>query len=588
MRNESTTLALALDRGTLRRMAGARSFERGEDYFAGGQVRALAEHAGTIAARVLGTREYRVKLWVEAGNLDFSCTCPVGDDGAFCKHCVAVGLAWLAGRSEGEASSKKRAKPAVTMDDVRACLAGQDKAALVDLLMEQAMDDDRLRQRLLMKAAKKGPQGLDLATYREAIDSAADTGGFVEYGAAHGYAQGIEDAVDSVEELLKEGHAAEVIELAEHALAAVEDGMESVDDSDGHMGGILERLQEIHHAACKKAKPEPETLARRLFEWELRTDWDTFFGAADKYAGLLGKTGLAVYRKLAEAEWARVPDLRPGRDDQEKYGKRFRITHIMETLARQSGDVEALVAVKQRDLSSAYAYLQIAESYQQARKHDLALEWAERGLKVFPQRTDSRLREFLAGEYHRRKRHDEAMALVWAEFTERPSLDQLQNLKSHADRIGEWPAWREKALACMRERIGKAKRDVQKSRWGWSGRADHSELVRVFLWEKDVEAAWREAREGGCSNDLWMELAARREKDHPADALAIYQKQIEPTLNHKNNEAYRAAVGHLRKIHALMGRLGQSGKFARYLESVRAAHKPKRNFMKLLDRAKWE
>jgi len=36
-----------------------------------------------------------------------------------------------------------------------------------------------------------------------------------------------------------------------------------------------------------------------------------------------------------------------------------------------------------------------------------------------------------------------------------------------------------------------------------------------------------------------------------------------------------------------MGRLGQSGEFAGYLESVRAAHKPKRNFMKLLDRAKW-
>ena len=74
-----------------------------------------------------------------------------------------------------------------------------------------------------------------------------------------------------------------------------------------------------------------------------------------------------------------------------------------------------------------------------------------------------------------------------------------------------------------------------------------------------------------------MELAAKREKDHPEDALAIYQKQIEPTLAHKNNEAYRAAVGLLRKIHGLMGRLGQSGEFARYLESVRAVHKPKRN-----------
>jgi hypothetical protein len=32
--------------------------------------------------------------------------------------------------------------------------------------------------------------------------------------------------------------------------------------------------------------------------------------------------------------------------------------------------------------------------------------------------------------------------------------------------------------------------------------ADRSELVRIFLWEKDVDSAWREAKSGGCSSDL--------------------------------------------------------------------------------------
>lgn len=111
------------------------------------------------------------------------------------------------------------------------------------------------------------------------------------------------------------------------------------------MGGILERLQDLHHKAYKKAKPDPEALARRLFEWELRTDYDTFYGAAETYADVLGERGLAVYRKLAEAEWAKVPARGPGREHPEKYGKRFRITHIVETLARQTGDMEAVVAI---------------------------------------------------------------------------------------------------------------------------------------------------------------------------------------------------------------------------------------------------
>ncbi|MBI3090671.1 MAG: SWIM zinc finger family protein [Candidatus Tectomicrobia bacterium] len=571
----------------LQRAAGARSFERGEGYFAGGRVGSLAEHGGTVTAKVRGTLPYRVKFWIEDGKVRYSCTCPVGQDGAFCKHCVAVGLAWLDQARPDHAGEKKLAKPVVTMKDVRAYLAGQDKNALVDLLMEQGMDDDRLRQRLLMKAAKERAKGLDLATYRLAIDEAVDGGGFVDYRGAYDYASRIEEVIDAVEDILKGGYASEVIDLTEHALEDVEAAIESVDDSDGHMGGILERLQELHLKACRKAMPDPEELARRLFAWELRAEWDTFYGAADTYADVLGEKGLAVYRTLAEAEWAKVRPLGPGRDDPAKYGTRFRITHIMETLARRTGDVEAVVAVKTRDLSTAYDYLQIAETYQQAGKHDLALDWAERGVTAFPTRTDPRLREFLAAEYHRRGRHDDAMALAWAEFAESPTLDRYQNLKRHADKIGQWTTWRAKALDLLRQSIAAAKRQASGDRWAWERRSDHTELVRVFLWEKDIKAAWREATEGGCADDQWMELAKKREKSHPEDALPLYQRRIEPTLSRKNNEAYREAVGLLKKVQELMARLGRESEFAQYLASVRAAHKPKRNFMKLLERTQW-
>jgi uncharacterized Zn finger protein len=582
----SASFAGILDRRILRQMAGARSFERGEEYFASGRVRALTQHEAQVTAKVRGTREYRVELWTESDGVGYACTCPMGADGVFCKHGVAVGLACL-DEATGAGKQRKPPKPVITMEDVRADLERQNKDTLVGLIMEQAMDDDRLRERLLMKTARKGPKGLDLATFRRAIDNAVDTGEFVDYRSAWDYAQGIEEVIGSIADLLKEGHANEVVELAEYFLAAVEERIGEVDDSDGHLGGILERLQELHHAACKKAKPDPEALAKRLFEWELRTQWDMFSGAAATYAGLLGTKGLTMYRKLAEAAWARVPVLGPGRDDADRYGKRFRITQIMESLAEHSGDLEALVAVKSRDLSHAYSYLQIAEIYKQARRYDQALEWGERGVKAFPSRTDSRLRDFLAEEYHRRKRHDEAMALMWAEFAESPGLEGYKKLKTHADRIAQWPAWREKALAFLRETLAGRKKDQPRDRWAWSPPADHSELVRIFLWEKDVETAWREAKAGGCFEALWMEVAAQRERSFPEDALPIYQGQIDPTVNRKNNDAYREAVGLLRKVRELMVRLGREAEFARYMETVRAAHKPKRNFMKLLEHARW-
>ena len=67
------TLQTILDRLCLRQMADRRSFERGEEYFHGGRVHALEENAGTLAANVKGTEDYRLKLWAENDELSYSC-----------------------------------------------------------------------------------------------------------------------------------------------------------------------------------------------------------------------------------------------------------------------------------------------------------------------------------------------------------------------------------------------------------------------------------------------------------------------------------------------------------------------------------
>jgi uncharacterized Zn finger protein len=586
---QASELKNLLTREAVRRLAGSRSFERGEDYFLDGQITSLVEHAGKLTAAVKGTKDYEVRISIRAKALDYHCTCPMGVDGAFCKHCVAVGLAWLANAPGKSPQQKIKAAqtPVVTLDDVRAWLERQDKSLLVQMLLDQATKDTRLREGMLLQAAKAAGPGTNVAAIGNAVDRATRTGGFVDYRAAHDFSLGIDQVVDSIADLLKTGRAAEVIELTEHALGKVEQATLSMDDSNGYMGGILRRLQELHLEACRKAKPDPTVLAERLFAWEMRTHFDTFFGAASLYAELLGETGLAAYRRSAEAAWAKVPQIPPGERDPEEYGRTYRIKNIMETLARQSGEVEALVVIKTRDLSNVYAFLQIAEIYHEAGKGDKALEWAERGVKTFPDQTDARLREFLAGEYHRRKRHDEAMQLIWKIFAEYLSLDHYETLKKHADRIQQWPTWRGKALDFIRATIEAEKKQNSQRRqsWGWiPGAPDHSLLVQIFLWEKDVEAAWQEAQAGGCDGSWWMELARLREKQFPADVIPIYQKQALTLVNQKNNGSYHEAVKLIGRIRDLMTQLERTDQFADYLASVRAAHKPKRNFIALAQR----
>ena len=575
-----------MSRAALRREAGARSFERGDSYFKSGKVSSLVEHEGTLAAKVQGTRSYRVKLFIERKRIRCDCNCPLGQGGVFCKHGVAAGLAWLQAKP-GQAPGRKPARSSgATMEDVRAWLLSQDKSTLAGMLMEQAMDDDKLRRRLLLTVAKKSAHGPDLDTYRKAIDQAVNEE-VEDYQDVYNYASGIGEGIDSIEELLKEGRATEALDLSEYALQALEGAMGSVDDSDGHLGGLLDRLQDIHFKACRKAKPDPVAMAGRLFEWELHGNWGAFHGAAKTYSALLGKKGLAEYRKRAEAEWAKVPPLKGGRRDADGYSRRYRITHLMETLAKESGDVEALVAIQKRDLSSPSAYLRIAEAYKENGNGDGALEWAEAGRKAFPKDADFRLLEFLADEYHRRKRHDEAMAIAWGYFAAHPSLEPYKTLKRHAGKADRWKEWRLKAVELLRQRIAKTKA-THAGQWAGSPPEDRSELVRIFLWERDLEAAWGEANAGGCSPPLWLQLAEKREKAHPADTLSIYQRLIEPTLGPTNNEAYGRAVALLRKVQGLMGRLGKKKEFGRYLESVRAGNRQKRNFIKMLERGRWE
>jgi uncharacterized Zn finger protein len=577
-----------LTRDTLCELAGARSFERGEDYFESGQVITLVEHRGKLTAVVQGTEDYRVELSVRGGELNYDCTCPVGGDGAFCKHCVATGLAWLANSSGNAPSGKTRAldTPVVTLDDARKWLAKQEKSKLAEMLLDQAATGTQLREQLLLQAAKSAGKGANITAVRQALDRATRTGGFVDYRAAYDFSSGIDRVVSSIADLLKVGHAEEAIELIEHALGKVEQATMSMDDSDGYMSGILHRLQELHFEACRTAKPEPESLAKRLFDWEMRTAFDTFYDAANTYAELLGEPGLAVYRSCAAAAWDRVPKLSPGEKDPEEYGRTYRIKNIMETLARQAGDIEALVAIKARNLSSAYAYLEIAKIYREANRRAKALNWAERGLKQFPANTDSRLCEFLADEYHHLDRHDEAMNLIFKIFSEHTSLENYQTLKKHGNPLDQWPAWRDRALSFVREQVQGEKTFAQKKQtWGWNpAPRDHSLLVQIFLWEKDVDAAWREARDGGCHESWWLELARLREKQFPAEAVPIYQKHVETLINQKNGHSYAEAAKLLRKIRGLMAQQQLDEQFAGYLSGVLSAHKPKRNFMKLAAR----
>lgn len=64
----------------------------------------------------------------------------------------------------------------------------------------------------------------------------------------------------------------------------------------------------------------------------------------------------------------------------------------------------------------------------------------------------------------------------------------------------------------------------------------------MLLHDDAVEEAWALAVEHGCNQALWMALAKEREKDHPLDAVGVYQREVEHLVDREQTRTYEAAV----------------------------------------------
>jgi superfamily II DNA or RNA helicase len=95
------SLASVLTADQLRVGSDGMAYLRGEGYWRHGHVESYAVVDDAVEGVVLGGARYHVRLSTGSGVLVASCTCPIGD--TFCKHAVALGLAYVA----------KQAKPAM-------------------------------------------------------------------------------------------------------------------------------------------------------------------------------------------------------------------------------------------------------------------------------------------------------------------------------------------------------------------------------------------------------------------------------------------------------------------------------------------
>jgi uncharacterized Zn finger protein len=569
------SLGTAFSRRAVTDLADPVSFVRGVAYATAGRVEQVEIGDDDVVATVRGAIPYQVRLTAAGGHPAWSCSCPAAEDGSFCKHCVAAAL------SLEESTLEELFDP---FDDEEQASAHPDGLApyletltherLVAIVVEQAATDWRLRERLLAEAAAASGDEVDVAAWSRRLDDVFDTGDFVAYAEASAWAADVDDVLDGLADLLEEGHAGAVVTLTERAHRLADAAIGRIDDSDGQLTDLSERIGELHLAACRASRPDAVALARRLVDLELTSELDAFHRAALRYGEVLGDAGLAEYRRLVRPRFDRLPA-------QGAHSERFRVVNALEGVALAARDPDELIAVKARDLRLPDDYAEVASLLADVGRVDEAVDWARRGLAAFSTRTwqTGPLREVLADLHRGRGESADAVALFWDAFASAPAVQSYRRLVAEADAAGGGEAAGELAVASLRARLSDTP-DAQRPDVA-------SALVEILLYEGRADDAWQVATEQGCDQPLWMTLARAREATHPLDAVGVYEQEALELIARAKSQLYPHAVKLADRIRKLSATGGAPERFESFVARLRTEHGRKRSLMALLDRKGW-
>jgi uncharacterized Zn finger protein len=546
------------DPDRLRLLAGDAVFQRGEAYAADGAVTLLGETAGHLVAIVRGSEAYRVRLQGSGTRFGGDCTCPAHERDGWCKHLVAAALT-------------ANATPIEVPDyrtPIRAHLLSLGAEALADMLLDMAERDPTLLRRLeLAASAARAPVREHAARLRQALGEALRSASDLEDDTEM-WLDEILDILEQVPPLIAGGAASEAKDLVESVLDDLPGVLETLHEA-GDGFDVLDRALAVHLEACRVLRPDPLILAAELFERAWDEDaFGTFAAAEERYAELLGETGLAEYRRLAEAAHGRLPPI--GRDGKDpRFSDRLRLTEILDRFAARAGDIDRRIALRRAALAHAHDHLALARFCMEQGREETALQVAEDAAWLFDDTSGTSLVEFLAERLVSAGRKDDAVAALWRGFERVPAFSLFQALRA----LGVSDA-AERALRVVRTR-----RDAAGKTDRWRIAASVELEIGILMAAARLEEAWRAAWRHDLPDTLMLRLARESEASLPAEACRGYRHVVGRQIALTDRRGYEEAV----RLLGRLARLEPAEAHLAFVAELRGQHRAKRSLVPMLD-----
>ncbi|MBE7726293.1 MAG: hypothetical protein E7244_18355 [Enterocloster citroniae] len=242
---------------------------RGLDYYESGAVEALERTGHGFHARVEGTEDYEVDIWIKDNRIhDMGCSCPYALGGEYCKHMAAVlyEAEEGAGREVSDKTWEERYQD--SRKELRDVIQGIPEEELRRILENMALEDESLRNRILTRYSATINLGQMVKLKKEIEDIAyrySDRYGYVDWESAGGYISEMESFLyDKVQAVIEKGCYMQAFELTNQVFATI--GNQDMDDSAGGTDMVADACYKIWQQILEKCGEQDKNKMRSWFE----------------------------------------------------------------------------------------------------------------------------------------------------------------------------------------------------------------------------------------------------------------------------------------------------------------------------------
>ncbi|MGP9797594.1 SWIM zinc finger family protein [Halomonas sp. 86] len=557
-------------------LAGDAAFSRGVQYYQQGMVIHWDKSGSTISADVEGSELYHVALTLTKQGLSGGCNCPASEDIDFCKHCVAVALAFRA-----EQAKQAQRVEGDTSDRIHAYVGSLDKPSLVEALLSLIENDPVLYQQWSLKAdAALGV--LDHKALKKRITAAFPINrGLFRYSQVSHYFSKAEAVIEQLAEQVPQLPSVKSLALVDYALARMDKALETIDDSGGFRFHCEHLLHTLHIKTVKRLDWPADKLADYLYEKSFGGEEDRYPPIPDAYLDVLNQASQNAYHERLQ----QALDELPNQTATMKWDDRYRLTRLREPLlkrAQAAGDLPAILALYQKTISDEKDCLEAAELCIAYEAWDQVAAWltyaAECEAKNNHRWRLERNRLEIRLKLHRGEA-DAAAEQQWGIYQHTQQLEDYRQLVTLIEAHQLATDYRQRACDWLLKCITQPS---EKMPFYQVQRAKDS-LLEIYLHEGRLDDAQALCAEHKVSAHLLYQLA--KALPSPDAQIPLYLRLVRLYVEQTNKQGYRQGIALLKELKKSLQTPAQYSAFAHMLTQLHSEFKAKRNFIKWLNEA---